>query len=42
MNHLGFSAQEAMALFRNAIEINIDMQLRLKLDLHSPVNVELP
>ena len=38
VNHSGISGQETMALFRNAI----DMQLRLRLDLHSPVNVELP
>ena len=42
MNHSGINGQETMALFRNAIEIIIDMQLRLKLDLHSPVNVDLP
>ena len=42
MNHSGISGQETMALFRNAIDINIDTQLRLRLDLHSPVNVELP
>ena len=32
MNHSGISGQETMALSRNAIEMNIDMQLRLKLD----------
>ena len=42
MNHSGISGQEMMALFRNAIEMHIGMQLRLRLDLHSPVNVELP
>ena len=42
MNHSGISGQETMALFRIAIEMNIGMQLRLRLDLHSPVNVELP
>ena len=42
MNHSGISGQERMALFGNAIEMNIDMQLRLRLDLHSPVNVEIP
>ena len=42
MNQSGISGQETMALFRNALEMNIDMQLRLSLDLHSPVNVELP
>ena len=42
MNQSGISGQETMALFRNAIEMNIDIQLRLRLDLHSPVNVELP
>ena len=31
-----------MVLFRNTIGANIDMQFRLILDLHSPVNVELP
>ena len=36
MNQSGISGQETMALFRNAIEMNIDMQLRLNLDLHSP------
>ena len=41
MNHSGMSGQETMTLFRNEIEMNIDMQLRLRLDLHSPVNVEL-
>ena len=41
MNHSGISGQETMALFRSAIGMNIDMQLRLRLDLHSPVNVEL-
>ena len=40
MNHLGISGQETMTLFRNAKEMNIDQQLRLRLDLHSPVNVE--
>ena len=40
MNHSGISGQETSALFRNAIEMNIEMQLRLRLD--SPVNVELP
>ena len=42
MNHSGISGQETSALFRNAIEMNIEMQLRLSLDLLSPVNVELP
>ena len=44
MNHSVISGQETIALhvFRNAIEMNIDMQLRLRLDLHSRVNVELP
>ena len=42
MNHTGISGQETMALSRNAIEMNKDMQLRLRLDMHSPVNVELP
>ena len=42
MNHSGISGQETMTLFRNAIEMNIEMQLRPRLDLHSPVNVELP
>ena len=42
MNQSGISGQETMALFRNAIEMNIDMRLRLSLDLHSTVNVELP
>ena len=42
MNHSGISGQETSALFRIAIEMNIEMQLRLRLDLHSPVNVELP
>ena len=42
MNHSGISGQETVTLFRNAIEMNIDMQLRLRLDLLSPVNVELP
>ena len=42
MNQSGISGQETMALFRNAIEMHIGMQLRLRLDLHSPVNVELP
>ena len=42
MDHSGISGQETMALFRNAIEMNIDMQLRLRLDLHSPVNEKLP
>ena len=41
MNHSGISGQETMTLFRNTIGMNIDMQLRLRLDLHSPVNVEL-
>ena len=41
MNHSGISGHESMALFRNAIEMNIDMQLKLRLDLHSPVNVDL-
>ena len=31
-----------MALFRNVIGVHIEMQLRLRLDLHSPENVELP
>ena len=42
MNHSGISGQGMMALSRNAIEMNKDKQLRLRLDLHSPVNVELP
>ena len=42
MNHSGISGQETKAYFRNAIEMNIDVQLRLRLDLHSPENVELP
>ena len=42
MNRSGISGQETMALFRNAIEMNIDMQLKLRLDLHSPENVDLP
>ena len=42
VNHLGISGQETMTLFRSAIGMNIDMQLRLRLDLHSPENVELP
>ena len=42
MNHSGISGQKTSSLFRNAIEMNIEMQLRLRLDLHSPVNVELP
>ena len=44
MNHSGISGQETMALFRNTIEMIIDMQLWLRLDLHSPVglNEELP
>ena len=42
MNHSGISGQETMALSRNAIEMNKDMQLRLRLDMHPPVNVELP
>ena len=42
MNHSGISGQETMTLFRNAIEMNIDVQLMLRLDVHSPVNVELP
>ena len=42
VNHSGISGQETMALFRNAIGMNLDMQLRLRLDLHSPENVELP
>ena len=42
MNHSGISGHETMALSRNAIEMNKDVQLRLRLDLHSPVNVELP
>ena len=42
MIRLGISGQETMALSRNAIEMNKDMQLRLRLDLHSPVNAELP
>ena len=41
MNHSGISGQETMALVRNAIWMNIDVQLRLRLDLHSPENVEL-
>ena len=42
MDHSGISGQETMALFRSAIEMNIDMQLRVRLDLHSPVNVDIP
>ena len=42
VNHSGISGQETMAALRKAIEMNIDMQLRLRLDLHSPVNIELP
>ena len=44
MNHSGISGQKTKALFRNVIDTNIDMQLRLRLELHSPVglNVELP
>ena len=42
MNHSGISGQETMTLFRNAIEMIIDVQLMLRLDVHSPVNVELP
>ena len=42
MNHSGISGQEAMALFRNAIGMKKDIQLRLRLDLHSPEIVELP
>ena len=42
MNHSGISGQETMALSRNVIGMNKDMQLRFKLDMHSPVNVELP
>ena len=42
MNHLGISGHETMVLSRNDIELNKDMQLRLKIDLLSPVNVELP
>ena len=42
MNHSGISGQETMVLFKNAIGMNKDMQLRLILDLHSPENVELP
>ena len=40
VNHSGISGQETMTLFKNAIEMNIDLQLWLRLDLHSPVNVE--
>ena len=42
MNHSGVSGQETMTLSRNTIEMNKVMQLRLRLDMHSPVNVELP
>ena len=42
VNRSGISGQATMVLFRNAIEMNIDMQLRLRLDMPSPVNVELP
>ena len=42
MNHSGISGQEMKTLFRNTIGINKDIQLRLRLDLHSPENVELP
>ena len=42
MNHLGISGQETMVLIRNTIGMNIDMQFMLRLDLHSPENVELP
>ena len=38
MNHSVISGQEMMALSRNTIEMNKDMQLRLRLDMHSPVN----
>ena len=31
MNHSGISGQETMALFRNAIGMNIDTQVRLRL-----------
>ena len=41
MNHSGISGQETMTLSRNAIEMNKDIQLRLRLDKHSPVTVEL-
>ena len=41
MNHSSISGQKTMAYFRNAIGLNIDMQLRLRLDLLSPENVEL-
>ena len=42
MNHSGISGHETRALSRNAVEMNKDMQLRLILDMHSPVKyVEL-
>ena len=41
MNHSGISGQKTMTLSSNAIEVNKDTQLRLRLDMHSPVNVEL-
>ena len=41
MNHMGISGQETMTLSRNALEMNKNMHLRLRLDMHSPVNVEL-
>ena len=41
MNHSGISGHETMVLSRNDIEMNKDVQLRLRLDLLSPVNVEL-
>ena len=42
MNHSGISGQVTMTLCRNAIEMNKDMQIRLRLDMHSSVNVKLP
>ena len=41
VNHSGTSGQETMVLFRNVKEINIDMQLKLRLDLQSPEYAEL-
>ena len=42
MNHSGISGQDTMTLSRNTKEMNKDMQLRLILDVHSPVNAEQP
>ena len=41
MNHSGISGQETMALFRNTIEMNIDMQLRLRPALTSKCRTTL-